>query len=388
MEQILKDEIAVRRRNCLAQAADRGLDALLVVGKGPERCGDMVYLANHRPLLPGHPRRYTFKGRGFSLLLLPLDQEPVLTVTTPFYEDDIAVEDIRFGNNLPAVTAKAIGEKGLGRADIGLVGTDVLPLAVYRDLVRELPGVNFSAADDIVMNLRAVKSGYELALLRKGAAIADEVCREVKAFIAPGKRESQVGDLIVDLLRSRGVSLAFATCQSGERSKEPYDHVPVSDKVIQDGDMIHMEINGRYQGYMIDICRSTVAGQASQEQRRLLELTLLMLEQTVAATRAGIRAEDLERISGRIALDNGLGPNHTAAYGGPGTYLGHAIGLGVDEPPCLAEGDKTLLKAGMVLTLEPGLYRTPFGGCRIEDEVLVKEDGAEVLNRDDRKWWD
>ena len=112
-----------------------------------------------------------------------------------------------------------------------------------------------------------------------------------------------------------------------------------------------------------------------------------MLEDSIAQTKPGIKAEDLEAVTGNIALEHGLGKNHTAAYGGPGTYLGHAIGLGVDEPPCLAKGDKTILKDGMVLTIEPGIYRTPFGGCRIEDEVLITRDGSETLNKDARKWW-
>ena len=388
MEEVLKNEIDKRRERCMAEVANRGFDALLVVGKGPERAGDMMYLANHKPLLPGHPRRYTFKGRGYSLLLLPLDDAPALAVTTPFYERDIAVSDIRFGNNLLSTMGSIIREKKLTRADIGFVGTDVFPMALYRDLTREVPGVRFLPADDIVMNLRAVKSEYEISLLRKGASIADLVCAQVKEAIRPGKKESDIGNMIVELLKSQGVTMPFATCQSGYRSREPYDHVPVSDKVIEDGDMMHMEINGRYQGYMIDICRSTVAGTVGKEQRRLLEVTLKMLDDAIAATRPGIRAEDLERISGKIAVDNGLGPNFSAAYGGPGTYLGHAIGLATDEPPCLAEGDKTILRTGMVLTIEPGLYRTVHGGCRIEDEVLITPDGSEILNKDDRKWWD
>jgi Xaa-Pro aminopeptidase len=387
MDDQLAREFSIRQEKCLSIASERGFDALLVVGKGPERVGDMLYLANHAPLLPGHPRRYAFKGRGHSFLLLPLGGRPVLLVTTPFYEKDIVIEDIRFANDLPLLTGSVFREKGLRRSDVGLVGTDILPLAVYEDLVRELPGVRFLPADDAVMNLRSVKSPYEIALLRKGAEIADEVCRAVREFICPGKTEAQVGALIMGMLKDLGADRPFATCQSGERSREPYDHVPVSDKVIHDGDMVHMEVNGRYQNYMIDVCRSTVAGRISPEQEEILSLTQRMLEESIACTRPGIRAEELEEISGQLALAHGLGPNHTAAYGGPGTYLGHAIGLGVDEPPCLAKGDKTMLKAGMVLTIEPGIYRTRFGGCRIEDEVLVTEDGCEVLNKDPRKWW-
>jgi Xaa-Pro dipeptidase len=308
-------------------------------------------------------------------------------VTTPFYEQGVAIEDIRFNNDLINQTGEVLREKGLKRADVGIVGTDILPVALYQDLLKELPGVRFFPADDVVMNLRATKSDYEISLLRHGAHIADIVSGAVREFISPGRKESEVGTLIIETLKSYDVDRPFATCQSGGRSKEPYDHVPVSDKVIDDGDMVHMEINGHYKNYMIDVCRSTVVGHLHKEQEKILNITLRMLEESIAQTKPGIKAEDLERVSGNIAVEHGLGKNHTAAYGGPGTYLGHAIGLGTDEPPCLARGDKTILKEGMVLTIEPGIYRTPFGGCRIEDEVLVTKDGAETLNKDMRDWW-
>jgi Xaa-Pro aminopeptidase len=387
MESDLSSEFALRIQNCLSIASDRGFEALLVVGKGPERVGDLLYLANHAPLLPGHPRRYTFKGRGHSFLILPLDKPATLLVTTPFYEKDIFIEDIRFSNDLPRITGNVVREKGLSMADIGFVGTDILPLAIYRDLIKELPGVRFSPADDIIMNLRSIKSAYEIAQLRRGAEIADQVCKVVRESIAPGQTEAQVGGLIIESLRSLGVQKPFATCQSGERSKEPFDHIPVSNKIISDGDMVHMEINGRYHNYMIDVCRSTVVGRMKPEQERILDLVQEMLVQVIAKTRPGIRAEDLEAITGVIALANDLGACHTVTYGGPGTYLGHAIGLGTDEPPCLAKGDKTTIKPGMVLAIEPGIYRTPYGGCRIEDEVLITRDGVEVLNKDPRNWW-
>jgi len=388
MDDILFMECNERLKKSADIAAERGYEALLVVGLAPRRVGDLQYLVNHAPMLPGHPRRYTFRGRGFSVLVLPLDSPPVLAVSTPFYEKDIVIEDIRFNNNLIAEIGNILCEKGLAKADIGIVGTDILALALYNDLTKELPCCNFFPADDIVMNLRAQKSGYELALLREGARIADIVGEEVRRFVVPGKKEIEVANLITGMLSSFGVKGAFATCQSGERSKEPYDHVPASEKLIENGDMIHMEINGKYKGYMIDVCRSMVAGDISDGQRRILNVTLEMLEESIKETKPGIRAEYLEKISGAIAAKYGLEKNHTAAYGGPGTFLGHAIGLGVDEPPVLAFGDKTVLKPGMVLTIEPGIYRTPWGGCRIEDEVLVTETGFEVLNKYERKWWE
>lgn len=384
----LLQEMSERRRKCVFTAADRGFHALLIIGKGPERTGDLKYLANHSPMLPGHPRRYDFRGRGHSFLILPVDGSPTLAVTTPFYEDDIAIDDVRYANNLIRLTAEIFAHKGLTHADVGIVGTDILPTALFWDLKKELNSVKFYTADDIVMNLRAQKSPVEIEMLRKGAHMADQVAKGLKDLVKPGIRECDVGNYIRNTLTELGATGSFATCQSGKRSLEPYNLNPCSDKIIENGDMVHMEINGFYNGYMIDVCRSTVAGEMTKDQERILNICCEMLDRSTEAVRPGIRAEELEFITTAIAKQHNLSDNHTATTGGPGTYLGHAIGLGVDEPPCLAKGDMTILKPGMVLTLEPGIYRTPYGGCRIEDEVLITKTGYEVLNTYGKRLWE
>lgn len=387
MDNQLKLEYAHRLQATRSEAAKRGLEALLVFGLAPRRVGDLMYLCGHQPLLPGHPRRFGFRGRGYSAIVLPIVGDPVLVTSTPFYEKDLPIQDIRYDDDLPSAITDALREMGLVRGDIGIVGTDILGLSLYWDLIKDLPMARFTPTDDIIMNLRAAKSPYEISLLRKGAQIGDEVAALLREFLHPGLTERQVYQFITEELTKRGVSGAFATCQSGCRSETAYDLVPASDKVIEDGDMVHMEINGKYGGYMIDICRSTVVGTPSKEQIRILDVTLEMLERSIEAMRPGVIAEDLEQISGKIALENGFTKNHTRTFNGPATYLGHAIGLGVDEPPVLAKRDKTVLVPGMVITVEPGLYQTGHGGCRVEDEVLVTENGTEVLNTYARKWW-
>ena len=369
------------------EAAKRGVEVLIVIGQAPRRCGDLNYLCGHQPMMPGHTRRFRFRGRGCSALVLPLKGEPVLLTTTPFYEKDLPISDVRYDDDLPSNLANVIAEEGLNRADIGLVGYDVLSAAVYSDIYKLLPQNNIIPMDDIVMLLRAAKSPYEIELLKQGAKIGDDVAKLLRGFLKPGLTEYQVFQFITGELTKRGVTGAFATCQSGKRSETAYDLIPASQKVLENGDMVHMEINGKYNGYMIDICRSTVIGKASPEQVRVLDTTLEMLEQSIQAMKPGVYAEDLEQIRGAIALKNGFKCNHTRTFNGPATYLGHAIGLGVDEPPVLAKGDMTPLIPGMVITVEPGLYMTGYGGCRIEDEVLVTETGYEILNTYDRKWW-
>jgi len=383
----LEREFGIRLMNARKESSKRGFSCLLVLGMAPRRVGDLMYLCGHQPLLPGHPRRFTFRGRGLSAIVLPVEEEPCLLTTTPFYEKDLYIKDVRYGDNLPEEIANAVRRYGLEKSDIGIVGMDILAVSLYEDLKRELYQARFYHADDIIMNLRAAKSEYEINILRTGANIADEVAVMLRDFIRPGLREKEVFDFITRELTKRGATGAFATCQSGWRSETAYDLIPASDKIIEAGDMVHMEINGKYQGYMIDVCRSTVAGSASERQIEILDTTLEMFEKSVAAMKPGITAESLERISGGIALQKGFDHNHTRTYNGPATFLGHAIGLGVDEPPVIVHGDKTMLVPGMVITIEPGLYATGHGGCRIEDEILVTQTGYEDLNLSERKWW-
>lgn len=389
MDQKLEKEYESRIKKTRLEAAKRGYDALLVFSLAPRRVGDTLYLVGHQPMMPGHPRRYGFRGRGYSVLVLPVDtrKEPRLITSTPFYERDLFVQDVIYHDDVPFEIGRAITQFGLERSDIGIVGMDIVSVDMFEDLKHEAVHARFHAAGDIVMNLRAMKSPYEIELLRTGAEIGDEVALLLREFLKPGLREREVYQFITAALTKRGVTGAFATCQSGWRSETAYDLVPASDKVIEDGDMVHMEINGKYQGYMIDICRSTVVGTASQRQIYILETCLEMFEKSVAAMRPDVLSEDLEKISGEIALARGFTCNHTRAFGGPATYLGHAIGLGTDEPPVVAQKDKTPLMPGMVITIEPGLYQTGVGGCRIEDEILVTETGYENLNHSEKRWW-
>ena len=200
--------------------------------------------------------------------------------------------------------------------------------------------------------------------------------------------EIELASFITSEMAKRGADMPFATCQSGvERSGEPFMFPATSSRVLADGDLVHMEINGRYQGYKIDICRSTVVGRPTDEAVHLLETVLAMLEASCAAIAPGMLAEDLEAVASGVAETAGYRGKFAFGYDGPGTYLGHGIGLGIDEPPVVAKGEKTYLRAGMMLTIEPGLYRTPAGGARIEDEVLVTENGCEVITKLDRRWW-
>jgi Xaa-Pro aminopeptidase len=379
----------VRRRWGLVRqaAALRGCEGLLVVSRA-DRPGDLLYLAGHRPGMAGHVTRGKMRGRGYGALWMPLEGAPVLMVTTPFYEGGWT-EQIRIGTDFPAMIGQTLRDAGAQQTTVGLVGEDVLSVLLFREVTQHLAGVRWVVSDDLVMGIRAQKSAYEIECLRRGSHMADRAGERLYAHLQPGLRERDVAAFITRELLLEGAEVARATCQSGvERSGEPLAYPTASERVLQSGDMVHMEINGQADGYLIDICRSTVIGPATPEQRRLLRLCLEMLEASVAATRPGIPAASLSEVAGRIAATAHLGGHFSVDFGGPGTFLGHGIGVANDEPPVLGLGDQTPLLPGMLLTIEPGLYRTPVGGCRIEDEVLVTDTGAEVLTKLARVWWD
>lgn len=130
MDIALRKEYESRMERTRAEAAKRGYEALIIIGMAPRRVGDLMYLCGHQPLLPGHPRRFAFRGRGCSAIVLPVVGEPVLLTTTPFYEKELFITDVRYDDDLPSNIAKVIEEMGLEKSDIGVVGMDVVTAAV------------------------------------------------------------------------------------------------------------------------------------------------------------------------------------------------------------------------------------------------------------------
>lgn len=388
---MFEKDMEARVRLAREKAGERGFDGLLIAGRAPDRNGDLLYLCGHIPMLSGHPSRFCVRGRGLGLMYIPTDYriEPQLAVTTPFYVAGHGIGRTVVNPNIVQAATTILDDLGAQGKTIGVVGLDVISAMTWMEVLQYNPRIRFVEADDLIMNMRAVKSEAELEALRIGSNMADEVGDLVRQRIRPGVTEKEIASFIISEMGKRGADMPFATTQSGVvRSGEPFMFPAASDRVMEDGDLVHMEINGRYQGYKIDICRATVVGKPNPGAVHLLETVNTMLEESCKAIKPGVLCEELEQIASDVAEEAGY--HGKFAFGqndGPGTYLGHGIGLGIDEPPVVAKGELTWLKPGMVLTIEPGLYRTPFGGARIEDEVVVTETGCEVITKLERRWW-
>ncbi|WP_041230983.1 M24 family metallopeptidase [Deinococcus peraridilitoris] len=222
-------------------------------------------------------------------------------------------------------------------------------------------------------SLRQRKSPEEIELIRRAVRIADEAYEEVRPQILAGRREIDVAlDLEIAMRRRGAEGSAFEIIvASGERGAMP--HGAASEKVIQDGELVTIDMGARLHGYHSDMTRTLAVGSVSGELRRLYRTVLEAEEACVQLVRPGVRAADLDAHAREILARHDLAQYFAHS-------LGHGIGLAVHERPGLSSSSEDVLESGMLVTIEPGVYLPGFGGVRIEDLVLVTDEGYEVLS--------
>jgi Xaa-Pro aminopeptidase len=222
----------------------------------------------------------------------------------------------------------------------------------------------------LVEELRIVKSPEEVELLRAVASIAGRAFDRVRAAIRPGLRERDVAFLLEQTFRELGADgPAFETIvAAGERGALP--HGRASDRVLERGDMVVVDFGATAAGYHSDTTRTIVVGEPSVEQARVIEAVRSAQLASMAMMKPGVAADAIDRRAREVLA----GEAHAFGHG-----LGHGIGLQVHERPFLAPTDHTALRAGMVITNEPGIYIPGWGGVRLEEMVLITDADPEVL---------
>jgi Xaa-Pro aminopeptidase len=269
-------------------------------------------------------------------------------------------------------------------AEIGMsmVGFEASHLTVARHdwLVRSAAarssGISFRATDRVVEDIRAVKDRAEIAMLRESArrltAVAAAAFRATRAGVA----ERAVAAVLESAMREAGYErLAFDTIvASGPNAALP--HYRAGDRILEAGDVVVLDFGGVLDGYCCDLTRTVSVGSPSDEGARVHAAVLAAQQAAIAVIKPGIAASDVDAAARAVLDSRGLG----AAFG-HGT--GHGLGLEVHEEPRITRPQPDvpprLLEPGMVFTVEPGAYLPGWGGVRIEDDVLVTEDGCEVL---------
>jgi len=238
--------------------------------------------------------------------------------------------------------------------------------------------VSFIPLEEAVQKLRQIKTPKEVETMRRAAAITSEAFEAILPKIREGMTEKELQiELDFTMLRLGADGNAFNTIiASGENGSLPHA-IPGSRK-IRRGDMITMDFGAKVDGYCSDMTRTVAFGEPSEEMRRVYETVYQAQKMCEEALSAGKVCSEIDRMA-RDYIDS------QGYQGRFGHGLGHAVGIDIHEEPRLSQKCHDVLRAGIVITVEPGVYIPGLGGVRIENTCLVKEDGADALTTPKRE---
>jgi Xaa-Pro dipeptidase len=233
-------------------------------------------------------------------------------------------------------------------------------------------------ATDLIADLRMVKDAAELQAMRAAVHAVEAGLQAAIAAIRPGVTEREVAEVWERAMREAGSEgPSFTTIvASGPNSANP--HYTTGDRPLKYGDLVVLDGGARIGGYASDITRTVVVGEPSAEARRIYDVVLAANRAGVTAARAGASGADIDGAARRVIEEAGYGPYFIHR-------TGHGLGIEIHEPPYIHASNATPLRAGTTFTVEPGVYIAGVGGVRIEDDVVVTEQGAECLTTFDRE---
>lgn len=275
-----------------------------------------------------------------------------------------------------AARARTLGVRKL------CVEGDYLTLSRFQALKENLGGADPIALDpaaDMVMPLRMIKDEDEIAVFREACLMADRALEHILTWIRPGLTEREVAlELEVHMRRAGAEKEAFDTIvASGVRSALP--HGRASDKLLEAGDFVTMDFGAKHRGYHSDLTRTLVLGPATELQKQVYQTVIDARDAAFALIRDGAAGRAVDAAARDVIRDRGYGD-----FFGHG--LGHGLGRVIHEgPPMLSPRSELTLRAGMIATVEPGIYIPDWGGVRVEDDLLVTESGFEFLTHSTRE---
>ncbi|MDS0136935.1 MULTISPECIES: M24 family metallopeptidase [unclassified Amycolatopsis] len=358
------DAAALRARldRARAAAAAAGTDALLIA--------------------PGSDLRYLLGQAGGSFerlttLVVPADGTPALVVPkleAPGYADvptdELGVELLTWvdGDDPYKLVADRLGKPGRVAVSDFTPALHVLALRAALDTAEQ------TLAGPVVRELRMRKDAAEIASLREAGAAIDRVHARVHEWLRPGRTEAEVGaDIAAAIVEEGHVQADFVIVGSGPNGASP--HHDVSERVIEKGDVVVVDIGGPLPaGYNSDSTRTYAVGTPRDAD---VAETYAVLQRAqaaaVAAVKPGVTAEAVDAAARDVIAEAGFGEYFIHR-------TGHGIGLDVHEEPYIIAGNALPLEPGMAFSVEPGIYQPGRWGARIEDIVIVTEDGVEAVN--------
>ena len=237
---------------------------------------------------------------------------------------------------------------------------------------KSLAGITFNPIGDLIEVLRMTKTQDEVNRIQAACKLTDAGFDHILRMVQPGVSELDIQLELEFFFRRNGATLAFdPIIVSGANSARP--HGNATEKLLEYGDLVTFDFGAQLDGYCADMTRTVVAGKASQETKDIYNQVLKAQLACLDMLKPGVIAEQVDAKAREIFDEKGW-----AKHFGHG--LGHGLGILVHDTGRLGPGSKTVLEPGQIWTIEPGIYFDGFGGCRIEDDVLITENGKQIFN--------
>lgn len=297
-------------------------------------------------------------------------------ITDPRYTEQAEIEAPDFtlvnwrvvGGSTMKAAAHIVKEQGIRALAFE---SDVLSYGDYSEL-RDLVDVELVPTQGVVEELRSIKTPQEIEYLRNACEISCRAFRRILSDIRVGVTEKELAAKLSTYMVMEGADT------------QPYGNILISgpntsllhgipsDRTVHYGDFVLMDFGCQFNGYMSDMTRTVVVGKATEQQREVYALVKQMIEDSISVMKAGTVTGDVYEASVRAIKD---GPYYPYHYNG----IGHGIGMFVHEVPFIRPATTTVYRPNVVTTIEPGLYIPGWGGVRIEDQLLITENGNENM---------
>lgn len=310
-----------------------------------------------------------------SYLLIGDDLEVLLS--DPRYSQQLSEEcpGLEVALRSPGTTLVSVAEKVVKKARFSRLAVEAesMTLGLHARLSEALPKVQLVASSGLVEALRQIKDAAEIQSIREAVRLAEKAFGVIRAGWSPGQTERELAQELEHRIRTMGgTGCSFPPIvAAGPRAALP--HAVPGDRAIEPNQLVLIDWGATVQLYRSDLTRIWVTGKISPKLERIYQVVLEAQEQAIAAIRPGAIMSDVDHAARSTIAEAGYGKRF-------GHGLGHGFGLQIHESPRLAATTNQPLKAGMVVTVEPGIYLPNWGGIRIEDDVLVTRDGHEVLS--------
>ncbi len=338
----------------------RDVDSMLIMNGGENQCDKtFFYLTGAKSGI--------FEG---SALYVKPDE---IKIITSELEEEAAKE-----TGLDVITFKTASEKSnilkkLFENDINIgLNYSAVTLGMYKGILKIIPDKEFIDVSQSILESRILKENDELKNIREAAKIASDSFEDFTETVHEGMTESELAANVVYAMMKNGASgESFSTIVAfGKNSAMP--HYSPGRAKLKKNDFVLIDYGALYNRYCSDITRTFVFGRANDEQKEIYETVKKAQHDSMIAIKAGVNGRDIDKIA-RDIIDS-------TKYKGRFIHsLGHGVGLDVHDHPALSPTYYFILKNSMVVTDEPGIYVTNFGGVRIEDDVVVKKDGYEQI---------